>query len=154
MFRAGSSLKFFLKLLVKKYFKGVCMFGHSETDPLPNNGTYIGWDDVSSPKLFWYMLCFESHTMLVFKHIHNLTVSCFPAETIKCGPNEMFTPCYNDCQLNCKNRIKGYGDNCNVCIQAGCICQPQYYRHDNGSCVLEEDCCKYTIFIKYLLMKP
>ncbi|XP_073952246.1 mucin-6-like isoform X1 [Choristoneura fumiferana] len=67
-------------------------------------------------------------------------LSIHSSEPVKCGPNEMFTPCYNDCQLTCKNRIKGYRDNCTVCTQGGCICQPQYYRHDNGSCVLEENC--------------
>nr|WAP28756.1 zonadhesin-like 3 [Yponomeuta cagnagella] len=66
---------------------------------------------------------------------------CVPPENCQpvCGANEVATDCYSSCSKTCKTRFRDDRVCPAVCYK-GCNCINGYLRHDNGTCVPEQQC--------------
>ncbi|KIH52983.1 trypsin Inhibitor like cysteine rich domain protein [Ancylostoma duodenale] len=59
----------------------------------------------------------------------------------KCGKNQVFDPCFDDCEPTCEEPYKACPYLCRM--EGGCACKYGYLRHENGRCV-PKSCAKKT----------
>ncbi len=67
-----------------------------------------------------------------------------PVISIRCGANEQYTTCGSACPPTCADLRYPLPKPAKLCIlicKSGCFCAKGYYRADDGSCVLPEQCC-------------